>query len=37
LIVPSYLRRFQAGGGRRRVLPEEQAGGQTDLSWQTRE
>ena len=25
LVVPSYLRRFQTGGGRRRVLPEEQA------------
>jgi hypothetical protein len=38
LVVPSYLRRFQAGGGRRRVLPpEEQTGGQTDLSWQARE
>jgi hypothetical protein len=35
--VPSYLRRFQAGGGRRRVLPEDQANGQTDLYWQTRE
>jgi NADH dehydrogenase len=37
LIVPSYLRRFQTGGGRRRVLPEEQAGGVTDLSYQTRD
>jgi NADH dehydrogenase len=37
LVVPSYLRRFQAGGGRRRVLPEDQANGQTDLYWQTRE
>ena len=37
LVVPSYLRRFQSGGGRRRVLPEEQAAGQTNLSWQTRE
>ena len=37
LIVPAYLRRFQPGGGRRRVLPEEQAGGATDLSYQTRD
>jgi uncharacterized protein YbjT (DUF2867 family) len=37
LVVPSYLRRFQSGGGRRRLLPEEPVGGQTDLSWQTRE
>jgi uncharacterized protein YbjT (DUF2867 family) len=37
LVVPSYLRRFQPGGGRRRLLPEEPVGGQTDLSWQTRE
>jgi uncharacterized protein YbjT (DUF2867 family) len=38
LVVPTYLRRYQAGGGRRRVLPpDEQADGQTDLSWQTRE
>ncbi len=37
LVVPGYLRRFQPGGGRRRVLPEEQAGGVTDLSYQTRD
>ena len=37
LIVPSYLSRFQQGGGRRRVLPEEQADGATDLSYQTRD
>jgi uncharacterized protein YbjT (DUF2867 family) len=27
MVVPSYLRRFQPGGGRRRALPEQQAGG----------
>jgi hypothetical protein len=37
LVVPGYLRRFQPGGGRRRVLPEEQIGGVTDLSLQTRD
>jgi len=37
LVVPGYLRRFQPGGGRRRVLPEEQAGSVTDLSYQTRD
>ncbi len=37
LVVPFYLRRFQPGGGRRRVLPEEQAGGATDLSFQTKD
>jgi uncharacterized protein YbjT (DUF2867 family) len=37
LVVPGYLRRFQPGGGRRRVLPDEQAGGVTDLSYQTRD
>jgi NADH dehydrogenase len=37
LAVPAYLRRFQPGGGRRRVLPEEQAGGATDLSFQTKD
>jgi NADH dehydrogenase len=26
LVVPAYLRRFQPGGGRRPVLPEEQLG-----------
>lgn len=37
LVVPAYLRRFQPGGGRRRVLPEEQIGGPTDLSFQTKD
>ena len=37
LVVPGYLRRFQPGGGRRRVLPEEQIGGPTDLSYQTKD
>jgi NADH dehydrogenase len=37
LVVPGYLRRFQPGGGRRRVLPQEQVGGATDLSYQTRD
>lgn len=37
LVVPSYLRRFQPGGGRRRVLPEEQIGEATDLSMQTKD
>jgi NADH dehydrogenase len=37
LIVPGYLRRFQPGGGRRRVLPETQQGGRTDLSFHTRD
>jgi NADH dehydrogenase len=37
LVVPAYLRRFQPGGGRRRVLPQVQAGGATDLSYQTRD
>ncbi len=37
LIVPGYLQRFQPGGGRRRVLPQEQVGGVTDLSYQTRD
>jgi hypothetical protein len=35
LVVPSYLRRFQPGGGRRRTLPEHQVGHRTDLSFQT--
>jgi hypothetical protein len=35
--VPAYLARFQPGGGRRRVLPEEPAGGATDLSFQTKD
>lgn len=37
LVVPAYLRRFQPGGGRRPVLPDTQIGGQTDLSFQTRD
>jgi uncharacterized protein YbjT (DUF2867 family) len=37
LVVPGYLRRFQPGGGRRRVLPEHQVGGVTDLSYQTKD
>ena len=37
LVVPTYLRRFQPGGGRRRVLPAEQIGETTDLSMQTRD
>jgi NADH dehydrogenase len=37
LVVPGYLRRFLPGGGRRRVLPQEQVGGATDLSYQTRD
>jgi uncharacterized protein YbjT (DUF2867 family) len=32
LVVPGYLRRFQPGGGRRRVLPEEQMAGTIDAS-----
>ena len=37
LVVPVYLRRFQPGGGKRRVLPEHQVGGATDLSFQTKD
>jgi NADH dehydrogenase len=37
LVVPTYLRRFQPGGGRRRVLPAEQIGHVTDLSFQTKD
>jgi NADH dehydrogenase len=37
LVVPGYLRRFQPGGGRRRVLPTTQQGGPTALSFQTRD
>jgi uncharacterized protein YbjT (DUF2867 family) len=37
LVVPIYLRRFQPGGGQRRVLPEQQIGRRTDLSLQTKE
>jgi NADH dehydrogenase len=37
LVVPGYLRRFQPGGGRRPVLPGDQPGGPTDLSFQVRD
>jgi NADH dehydrogenase len=37
LVVPSYLRRFQPGGGRRRAPPDEQIGDATDLSVQTKD
>ena len=37
LVVPAYLRRFQPGGGTRRVLPEEPVGAATDLSLQTKD
>jgi NADH dehydrogenase len=37
LVVPAYLRRFQPGGGRRRVLPEDQIGDATDLSMQVKD
>ena len=37
LVVPAYLRRFQPGGGRRRALPAEQAGGASSLSLQTKD
>ena len=33
LVVPTYLRRFQPGGGRRPVLPADATGGRTDLSF----
>ena len=33
LVVPTYLRRFRPGGGRRRVPPEDQIGGTSDLSF----
>jgi uncharacterized protein YbjT (DUF2867 family) len=33
LIVPTYLRRFQPGGGKRRVPPQVQNGNATDLSF----
>jgi hypothetical protein len=36
LVVPSYLQRFQPGGGNRRVLPEHQVGHATDLSYQSK-
>lgn len=35
LVVPGYLRRFQPGGGSRRVPPETESGGPTGLSFQT--
>jgi uncharacterized protein YbjT (DUF2867 family) len=37
LVVPLYLRRFQPGGGRRPVLPGDQSGRTTDLSYQTKD
>lgn len=37
LVVPAYLRRFQPGGGRRLVVPQEQVGGVTDLSFQAKD
>jgi len=37
LVVPGYLRRFQTGGGTRRVPPEMQHGGPNDISLQTRD
>jgi NADH dehydrogenase len=37
LVVPIYLRRFQPGGGKRRVLPEQQIGHRIDLSLQTKD
>jgi NADH dehydrogenase len=37
LVVPLYLRRFQPGGGRRPVLPEDRPGRATDLSYQTKD
>jgi uncharacterized protein YbjT (DUF2867 family) len=33
LVVPSYLRRFQPGGGRRPMLPKDQMDHTTDLSF----
>jgi NADH dehydrogenase len=36
LVVPTYLRRFQPGGGRRKVLPGELISTPADLSPQTR-
>jgi uncharacterized protein YbjT (DUF2867 family) len=35
LVVPTYLRRFQPGGGRQRVLSQEQIDDRTELSFQT--
>jgi uncharacterized protein YbjT (DUF2867 family) len=37
LVVPTYLRRFQPGGGRRPVPPEAELGRKTDLSFQRRD
>ena len=37
LVVPAYLRRFQPGGGKRRLLPDEQIGHRTDLSYRTQD
>jgi uncharacterized protein YbjT (DUF2867 family) len=37
LVVPTYLRRFQPGGGRRPVLPEDQPGRVTNPSLQTKD
>jgi uncharacterized protein YbjT (DUF2867 family) len=37
LVVPGYLRRFQPGGGRRRVPPEQRHGGAAGLSLQARD
>jgi uncharacterized protein YbjT (DUF2867 family) len=37
LVVPSYLRRFQPGGGTRRVLPQQQLGNAADLSFQVKD
>jgi uncharacterized protein YbjT (DUF2867 family) len=37
LVVPNYLRRFQPGGGRRPMLPQDRIGHQTDLSFQTKD
>ena len=37
LVVPSYLRRFRPGGGTRRVPPQEQIRGTTDLSLHTKD
>jgi uncharacterized protein YbjT (DUF2867 family) len=37
LVVPIYLRRFQPGGGRRPMLPQDRIGHQTDLSFQTKD
>jgi uncharacterized protein YbjT (DUF2867 family) len=36
LVVPAYLRRFQPGGGRRPIMPEDPMDRRTDLSSQSR-